>query len=293
MKRYLLLPLAVCSIKTFCSEWNTLIERYKDLMGEQTYVLINKQYQAFSTGISPKISHLDIKAIPIVEEDEPLVNINGGKEKRICSLEGDLLVQAHTYPHDVDPRSKRYAYVRAGVYQALSRMIKELDRLAPSFGYQAGDLHIMLFEGTRDLATQKELFDTKCSHIMRENPQLSYEQAYEETCCWVSPYINNTPVHSTGAAVDIALYDAYTKQFCSMGRFNTSGLGAPLFSEDPHLTAEQKKHRMLFLIAATRAGLVNYSYEYWHYSYNDRYSLYWNSDSAQENLHSPYGGISY
>lgn len=273
-----------------CFEWTELIEQHKECMGDTTYQLITQQYQAFKAGIAPKISHPDVKKIAIIEGNEPLVHCAQASNKRIGTLEGDILLQAHTQPEDIDPRSEKYPYVRQGVYDALCRMIQELDILAPYFGYEAKDLEIKLFEGVRDLAMQKKLFDTKLNELMAANPEMSYDQAYEQTCYWVSPYINNTPVHSTGAAIDIALYNKRTQTFCSMGRFNVGGLGAPTFSEDQSLTVEQKNHRLLFLIAATRAGLTNYVYEFWHYSYNDRYALYW-VNSGDDSLYSPYDAI--
>jgi D-alanyl-D-alanine dipeptidase len=32
---------------------------------------------------------------------------------------------------------------------------------------------------------------------------------------------------------------------------------------------------MFFLLAATQAGLINYPYEFWHFSFGDRYEAYW------------------
>lgn len=37
--------------------------------------------------------------------------------------------------------------------------------------------------------------------------QISREEAESEASKWVSPYKNNVPVHSTGAAIDIRLWD--------------------------------------------------------------------------------------
>ena len=71
--------------------------------------------------------------------------------------------------------------VRQSVFDALVRMIAELDTLAPSFNFKAGDLEIRLFEGLRDMATQKELFETTMTEIMKSNPTMSPEEAYQET----------------------------------------------------------------------------------------------------------------
>jgi D-alanyl-D-alanine dipeptidase len=164
--------------------------------------------------------------------------------------------------------------VRASVFNALVNAVDELDKLAGAFGYKKGALRIMLFEGLRDLRTQKELFDTKQAALRAQHPDWTDEQVYAETCTWVSPYINNVPVHSTGAAVDIHLYDSDSQRYCDMGRFNTSGAHAPTFSTS-NVTPEQMKHRLLLLIATKRAGLINYLNEFWHFSCGDRYASFW------------------
>lgn len=102
---------------------------------------------------------------------------------------------------------------------------------------------------------------------------------------------NNIPVHSTGAAIDIRLWDTKNEQFVDMGSFGVIwgvNASAPTFSED--LTDEQKSNRLFALIAATQAGLVNYSYEYWHFSYGDRYASFWKKKSYKKAMYGPVGG---
>lgn len=270
----------------FGNPWQELLQQHKPLMGEYAFALISKQLEAFQAGEAPAIADARIKKIPIIECHEPLIDLQVTYHPRMSVMQGEELVKAHTYIEDIDPRSDKHTMMRKGVYDALVRMLQELDVLAPQFGYAVGDLEIKLFEGLRDLATQKELFDTKLTALQAANPHMSYEKAYAETTKWVSPYINNVPVHSTGAAVDIHLYNKKTHNFCDMGRFNTGGKLAPMLTNFP-LSPEQINNRLLFLIAATRAGLTSYVYEFWHFSYGDRYAAYW-----QENTdHAQYGGL--
>jgi zinc D-Ala-D-Ala dipeptidase len=87
---------------------------------------------------------------------------------------------------------------------------------------------------------------------------------------------NNIPVHSTGAAVDIRLWDNHHKQFVDLGPFGViwgKNTTAPTFSED--ISDAQKNNRLYALVAATQAGLINYVYEYWHFSSGDRYASFW------------------
>jgi len=243
-------------------------------MIESTYELLTTQLQSFMSGQAPAIADQRIKQIPIRENNDPVVDIATLSHPRISVMTDSDCLLAHESVSDIDPRSPGHSKARAGVYQALVRMLNVLDELAPAFGYEAGMLEIKLFEGLRDLATQKKLFDAKLAKVLAAHPKMTQQEAYTETSKWVSPYINNVPVHSTGAAIDIHIFDRKSKTFCDMGRFNKGGKLAPTFSTDSVLTQQQKSNRLLMLSAATRAGLTNYLNEFWHYSLGDRYAAY-------------------
>ena len=285
-----LLPFLLVQVAMVSSPWNALLDESRTLMGENTYTLLQRQHHEFIGGNSPTIADTRIKRIPIVEAGEPLIDLWATNHARISALSDQELPAAHYAPEDIDPRAPSYSMVRKSVFEALMRMVQELDTLAPHFGYEAGDLEIKLFEGLRDIATQKELFDTKFAAIRAHNPHLSLEQAYIETSKWVSPYIDNVPTHSTGAAIDIVLWSKKKNRFCDMGRFNVGGVNALTFSEDATLTTEQRNNRLLFLIAATRAGLTNYLYEFWHFSYGDRYARYWRESDPKKRI-ARYGSL--
>lgn len=286
---YLFFLLSACFTQSFAISWTELLS-VRLTADDKASDLIQRQYQAACNNSIPRVADQCIKQIPIKENHEELVDIATCGHARISIMSEAELLMAHDAPGDIDPRSARYSLVRKSVYHALERMIDELDILAPEFGYKKGCLQIKLFEGLRDLAMQKQLFDEKMASILKENPNMNEQDAYNETCKWLSPYINNVPVHSTGAAVDIHLWNAETKTFCYMGRFNTSGATAPMFAEDEKITDEQKKNRLLFLIAATRAGLTNYPNEFWHYSLGDRYAAYWRESNSELRC-SLYGAI--
>ena len=196
-------------------------------------------------------------------------------------MDGEELLKAHYCAEDIDPRSENYSKMRKSVFLALERMIIELDQLAPFFGYTPGDLEIRVFEGLRDMATQKELFDTCLAGILKNNPEISQEAAYQETSKWISPYINNVPTHTTGAAIDMHLFNNTTNSFCNMGRFNR-GIVGPTFMHHNSLTEEQcNNNRLLFLMAATKADLTNYVYEFWHDSMVKIDAAYWRETNPE------------
>ncbi|MBP9765138.1 hypothetical protein KBD08_02265 [Candidatus Babeliales bacterium] len=276
----LLLVIGLGLFHTVTASWDGLLEKYASCMNESTYALLHRQCHDFAAGAAPKIADACIKQIPIVENFEPIVHVDEQNHPRIKVMQESEFMLAHQRAEDIDPRSDKHGFVRQRVYDALVAMIDELDKIAPHFGYEAGELEIRLFEGLRDLGTQKELFDSKLAIIKEKNPHMTDEQAYQEACKYISPYINNVPVHSTGAAVDIHLWSNKKQSFCNFGAFNVGGAFSPTFTLVDGLTEEQMLHRLLIAIAATQAGLTNYVYEFWHFSLGDRYACYWREDQA-------------
>lgn len=253
--------------------WQSQIDFFRQLLSEKELIILNKQYQAFVSQSLPTIAHHDIKLIPIIENNEPLVDISIQINTRIAMLPNPDKPFASPDCNSGFPAAR---YVRATLYEKLEQLLFKLDELAPCFGYQSGQVSIFVFEGLRDLATQKMLFDNKAHEIAKQHSEWTEQQVFAETSKWVSPVINNVPVHSTGGAVDIRLYDVIGGQIIDMGKFGViwgSNAGAPTFSSE--ITIEQMKNRLWLYVAALKVGLINYPYEFWHFSLGDRYAAYW------------------
>ncbi len=253
--------------------WQTMIESKKPVMSEHSYDLIWAQNAAYIENRLPKIAASGITTIPIIESYEPLVDVRQEANTRI-----DMLPNPAAPFESPDKNSGFVAAskIRRGIFQKLNILLEKLDALAKYFGYEQGQITIKVFEGLRDLKTQELLFNNKLEEIRLAHPTLTDDQLFEETAKWVSPISNNVPVHSTGGAVDIRLWDSYAKIFVDMGPFGViwgDNSSAPTFSENA--TEQQQQNRLYLLIAATEAGLVNYPYEWWHYSSGDRYAAYW------------------
>ncbi len=233
--------------------WQDIVERYG------RHPLIDRQ---LANPKPPHIADVEIKSIPLTLAEEPFVDVATEKNPRIQMLEAA-------------ERSPNASKMRQSLYERLEQTVRYLDELAPSFGYRPGQVSIRVYEGLRDIQTQETLFNNKLAMIRKEHPELSLEDAEKETAKWISPYKDNIPVHSTGAAVDIRLWDEDSKQCLDMGLFGAiwgPNELAPTFS--PGITDTQKKNRYYLLLAAAKADLTNYPYEYWHYSYGDKYASY-------------------
>ncbi len=257
---------------TFCSiAWSNLFQQKSYLLEKYNCQLLVKQFEFFKSNTTPTIADSRIKSIPIVENGEDIIDIKVENHPRIFMLSNPK--QPFALP-ECNSGFICASKMRVTVFEKLKRMLNYLDLLASEFGYTAGTVHIAIFEALRDIKIQEVLFNQKREEIKLAHPQFTDAQLDAETSKWVSPVKNNIPVHSTGAAVDMRLL--CEGAFIDMGKFGViwgANPTAPTFSEE--CTEEQKNNRLYMLMAATMAGLVNYSYEFWHFSAGDRYYCYW------------------
>ena len=199
------------------------------------------------------ISHASLAAIPINDSKEAFVDLLEVNNPRLIPLSSVCPEFTNTY--------QGFSRVRLSVYQRLLKMLDVLPK----------DIGIVYFEGFRSLAKQKEYFDNKFSEILAVIPDK--ELAYQETTKHVSPFIDNIPTHTTGAAIDMALFQvtAHKKSLLDMGKFDVIFGPNPqqeTFSENT--TMQQRQNRLLLLETAINAGFANYGFEWWHFSYGDK-----------------------
>ncbi|MES2200286.1 MAG: M15 family metallopeptidase [Chlamydiota bacterium] len=271
MKREIIISFVLITNICFGKSWKEVIEDYKTVLPNTG--ILQKQYQAYVSSDAPTIVDPRIKEIPICENGEKVVDLRLNSSERILMMqEPNAPFEGPCFNSGLPSASK----MRTGLFVKLQKMIEALDSLANDFGYEPQQICIKVFEGLRDLNTQKNLFEKKMKEILQSNPHFTMEMAEQETSKWISPFRNNVPVHSTGAAVDIRLWDSKKENFLDMGVFGVlwgSNENAPTFSEN--ITDEQKRNRLYCLASAETAELTNYVYEYWHFSSQDRYDVYW------------------
>lgn len=262
----------------FGMTWSEVLASHGDLLSNNS--IVAKQYEAVSSSQAPSIVDERILEIPICENQEELIDLRSWNMARIAMLpQPNRPFEGPAFNAGLPNASK----MRASIFFRLQKMVDHLDKLAIEFGYASGQFDILVFEGLRDIDMQKVLFAGKLQEILLLHPDMSFEMAEKETSKWVSPVKNNTPVHSTGAAVDIQLWDNKNNSFLDLGPFGviwSDALLAPTFVEE--ITDVQKNNRLYCLLAAEAAGLTNYVYEWWHFSCGDRYDVYWNGLQGQE-----------
>lgn len=199
------------------------------------------------------IAHQSVKDIPLTESGDELIDLLTIDNPRLRPLATFHPQYANSY--------EGYSKIRKGVYERLLAMLDTLP----------DDVGIAYFEGFRTLAKQKEYFDAKFQEVLQTIPDK--EIAYKETCRHISPFIDNIPTHTTGAAIDITLFRTKDNEseLLDMGKFDV--IFGPNDQQDTfsqNTTMLQRQNRLLLLEAAAKSGLVNYGFEWWHYSYGDK-----------------------
>lgn len=222
-------------------------------------VEIREEQLSFKTISDPVIT-----AIPIIECDEMLIDLRSQ----------DVIAFG---PPPERPDNVCYTKMRKSVYEKLC----EAQRLLPQ------GIYFCLYEGWRSLQLQQELFQSMYANNQRSYPQMNSKELFVETTKLISPVTlldgsQNIPPHSTGAAVDVYLVDSEGK-LLDMGlpiEQWESDIGARLSQTDsPYISKEAQKNRSLMAEALSKMGFVNYSYEYWHWSYGDRYWAFFTNAS--------------
>lgn len=218
--------------------------------GESSYKILSMPI------VSPSVTRIKIE-----ECGEALVDLKSVGNKRILAA-SDFDVIYNAGHADCSK-------VRTGLYK---RLLLLLDYLPENVG-------IAVFEGFRPLWKQKEYFIKKFKELSEASKCKNsgddfLEAMYVETCKLVSPFIDNVPVHCTGAAIDIMLfrYDEGTPvKLLNLGKFGVIfGPNDQAKTLADNISPEQLSNRKMLLDAAAKAGLINYGYEWWHYSYGDR-----------------------
>lgn len=208
------------------------------------------------------IADTKITSIPIIECNEPLVNIK---------YEDNL--QYGPAP-ECELTASDYTKIRKSIFEKLLKAQADLPK-----GWR-----FRLYEGFRSLKVQQLLFDQEFQRVQAKYPRLTFEEQFHETTRLISPVINldgsqNVPPHNTGSAIDIEIVT-------QDGQLVDMGMAAKDWPYvDSKICATQCKtvsktaqtNRKLLCDIMQAHGFVNYPTEWWHFSYGDRYWAYFQS----------------
>ncbi|WP_367607825.1 M15 family metallopeptidase [Legionella sp. W05-934-2] len=217
--------------------------------------------------------------IPVIENNDDIVNIETYPEIKSNAW--------HEIPI-LNFRHQHHTYVR----KTVAEMLVDAQSRMPA-GW-----HIKLIEGHRSEALQQRLFDFLHAQRQKDYPHLSEAELFDITTEVVSPVTNqdgskNVFPHGTGAAVDIKLVDNDGHEI-ELGPFPEEDNTIDPHSFHTHannVPTEQKEKRAFLCQLMSEVGFVNYPFEWWHYSFGDRYWAYHrNHDFALYDLIEPRKG---
>lgn len=181
----------------------------------------------------------------------------------------DPLVDARQFGIKVDGRkakdSPSYFMVRKSVVEKLSLAQK----LLPN------DLSLLLIEGFRPIALQKQYFNEYYKELLQSYPTWSKKKLLTETSKFVAPP-EIIPPHCTGGAIDITLVDSNGIEL-DMGTVVNADPNSnqnTCFTHSKKIDEKTQNNRSILINTMEKVGFVNYPTEWWHWSYGDRYWAY-------------------
>jgi len=191
------------------------------------------------------ISDARVTSIPVEESGERMVDVRG---------------RLWTDDRLADPGGA-FAHLRLGL----------LTRLEEAQAQLPGGYRLLVVEGYRPPATQKEIFDGYSAELRTLYPEMSPTELRAAASRYVSP-VEIAP-HTAGAAVDLTLSTEDGTELDMGTPLNATPeqSGGACYTGAQGLSPEARHHRKLLGAALESAGLVNYPTEWWHWSYGDRY----------------------
>jgi len=204
--------------------------------------------------------------MPARDCGEGLVNLDG-LHPRVRVDDSPESQQGFSYPLDFS--------VRVTVAERLCRAADALPN----------DVALLIKETLRPLSRQEFAFNRRMARLAQEHPHLGHDQIVERTARYIAP--PHVAGHPTGGAVDLTLCTVDGRELdmgCAYDDDEVESQGA-CFSFFTALSDEAARNRRMLFDALTREGFVNYPFEWWHWSFGDKY---WAAISqAQEALYLP------
>lgn len=133
--------------------------------------------------------------------------------------------------------------------------------------------HFMIYEAYRPLARQVALWNMATDYIEKEYPHASPQEKRDMTETFVAdPYNGIGSGHQACCAIDISLCDKTGKEYDMGTACQEISPLSNTYAEG--LGAEAVKNRKILVEALEAEGFVNYSSEWWHFSYGDHQWAY-------------------
>ena len=186
----------------------------------------------------------------VVESGEKLIAIPGALPALVLDRDAEL-----GYPNEFVARET-----------VVSKLIEASDNLPKG-------LCLSVKETYRPLNIQERLFQRRITWLesLPENTGLSLTEIREKAAQFVAP--SHVAGHPTGGAVDVSLVDELGVELdmgCQYDDDEKASDGR-CFSYCSELSITVIRNRKMLFESMESVGFINYPYEWWHWSYGDKY----------------------
>lgn len=156
-----------------------------------------------------------------------------------------------------------------GAFRRLRQPV--LERLRAAAAALPDDVRLVLVEGYRPPALQREYFEEYADELRTTRPGLTPDEVHRLASRYISP--PEVAPHCAGAAVDVTLFGADGVELDLGTPVNATPEESDgrIYTAHPDVVGEPRRLRDLLGKVLTDAGFVNYPTEWWHWSYGDRY----------------------
>jgi D-alanyl-D-alanine dipeptidase len=148
------------------------------------------------------------------------------------------------------------------------------------------EFSLLIKESLRPASIQQSFFNRRLARLTSEHPSLAKDQLIELTARFIAPpWVGG---HPSGGAIDVTLCDSMGRELdlgCQYDEDEEASGGACI-SGFTKLHASAAANRRLLFSVLDNVGFVNYPFEWWHWSYGDRYWAV-----VQQQPHAIYGPV--
>ncbi len=133
-------------------------------------------------------------------------------------------------------------------------------------------MKFLIEEGYRSLSIQRTIYQHYFQALKEKFPEKDDQALRDDAALYVA-HPDEFPPHATGSAIDLSLIDRFGKEL-DMGSTSDE---TPIqnhnagFTHAENISSVAQANRQILIQAMSSQGFINYEFEWWHWSYGDRY----------------------
>ncbi len=151
------------------------------------------------------------------------------------------------------------------VRQTIARKLEQALRLVPP------EFALLVKDAYRPRHLQEIFFNAYVEELRAKNPERTDVQLVAFAAHFVAPPA--VAGHPTGGAIDLTLCTQSGTELALGSAYDADAetSGGACYSDCDAIAESEKRHRQVLFRALGSVGFVNYPFEWWHWSYGDRY----------------------